>query len=324
MSDFNEEDPSQSAGNAMDDEVQAGESDVIMQEDAVVGSEEELEESQPSASRQHGDECQSVESEGEAVLDVDEPSDTSRRQRTLEFSLARLVGTLQDSAKGSGDGSEPRARKFRAGIEPKENAAAEKELEREISKDSFVKMEVIGQFNLGFIIVRLEDDLFIVDQHAADEKYNFEMLQRHTVMETQKLLFPQEVELTAVNEEVLLENMAVFEANGFGFTVDDSRPAGRRVALASVPVTGSSQFGKEDVDELIFMLSDNPHAMCRPSKVQQMFAMKACRKSVMIGTPLTKAAMQKVVGHLGELDHPWNCPHGRPTMRHLVSLASLP
>ena len=75
-------------------------------------------------------------------------------------------------------------------------------LSRVIEKDDFATMEVVGQFNLGFIVVRLRktiainescdpdemDDLFIVDQHAADEKYNFETLQSTTVIQSQKLL----------------------------------------------------------------------------------------------------------------------------------------
>lgn len=44
------------------------------------------------------------------------------------------------------------------------------------------------QFNLGFIIAKNGKDLFIVDQHATDEKYNFEMLQRHTVLQSQQLI----------------------------------------------------------------------------------------------------------------------------------------
>ncbi len=44
------------------------------------------------------------------------------------------------------------------------------------------------QFNLGFIIAKLERDLFIIDQHATDEKYNFEQLQQHTVIQSQKLI----------------------------------------------------------------------------------------------------------------------------------------
>ncbi len=71
-------------------------------------------------------------------------------------------------------------------------------LARVIEKKDFAEMSVIGQFNLGFIIVRRgikkaperpdnADDLFIVDQHAADEKYNFETLQATTKIESQKL-----------------------------------------------------------------------------------------------------------------------------------------
>jgi len=70
-------------------------------------------------------------------------------------------------------------------------------LSRVIDKTDFAEMEVVGQFNLGFIIARrrksialsnrMMDDLFIVDQHAADEKYNFESLQQTTVIRSQKL-----------------------------------------------------------------------------------------------------------------------------------------
>ena len=69
---------------------------------------------------------------------------------------------------------------------------AEEELNKKISKTDFCKMSVIGQFNLGFIIVKLargsQTDLFIIDQHASDEKYNFETLQQHTTIHTQRLI----------------------------------------------------------------------------------------------------------------------------------------
>lgn len=41
---------------------------------------------------------------------------------------------------------------------------------------------------------------------------------------------------------------------------------------------------------------------------------------VMIGTALNVQEMRKLIAHMGEIEHPWNCPHGRPTMRHIVSL----
>ncbi|KIH86858.1 hypothetical protein SPBR_08766 [Sporothrix brasiliensis 5110] len=53
-----------------------------------------------------------------------------------------------------------------------------------------------------------------------------------------------------------------------------------------------------------------------------MFAMRACRSSIMIGKALSRRQMASVLSHMGEMDKPWNCPHGRPTMRHLCSLGA--
>ncbi|XP_054877107.1 mismatch repair endonuclease PMS2 isoform X2 [Poeciliopsis prolifica] len=213
-----------------------------------------------------------------------------------------------------------RYRRFRANISPGENQRAEDELRREISKDMFKKMEIVGQFNLGFIITKLNSDIFMIDQHATDEKYNFEMLQQHTVLQGQRLIVPQKLHLTAVSENVLLENVEIFQKNGFEFLIDEDAQVMERVKLVSLPTSRNWTFGPADIEELIFMLSDSPGVMCRPSRVRQMFASRACRKSVMIGTALSVGEMKKLVIHMGEIEHPWNCPHGRPTMRHLANL----
>uniref|UniRef100_A0AAR2LRN9 MutL C-terminal dimerisation domain-containing protein n=1 Tax=Pygocentrus nattereri TaxID=42514 RepID=A0AAR2LRN9_PYGNA len=188
------------------------------------------------------------------------------------------------------------------------------------TKDMFKEMEIIGQFNLGFIITKLKSDLFMIDQHATDEKYNFEMLQQHTVLKGQRLIVPQNLHLTAVSETTLIENLEIFKKNGFDFLIDEDAPVMERVKLVSLPTSKNWTFGPADIEELIFMLSDSPGVMCRPSRVRQMFASRACRKSVMIGTALNTSEMKKLVVHMGEIDQPWNCPHGRPTMRHLANL----
>lgn len=45
-----------------------------------------------------------------------------------------------------------------------------------------------------------------------------------------------------------------------------------------------------------------------------------CVPQVMVGTALNTTEMKKLVVHMGEIEQPWNCPHGRPTMRHLANL----
>ncbi|ESO84069.1 hypothetical protein LOTGIDRAFT_108533, partial [Lottia gigantea] len=215
-------------------------------------------------------------------------------------------------------------RSFRATISPTDNNSAEEELQREIKKEMFSQMKILGQFNLGFIITKLQDDLFIVDQHATDEKYNFEMLQKNTVLQSQKLIHPQCLELTASNETILVDNLSIFNQNGFEFVINEEAPPTQRIKLTSTPVSKNWNFGKEDIEELLFMLTDSPGTMCRPSRVRMMFASRSCRKAVMIGTALNKTQMKKLVCHMGEIEMPWNCPHGRPTMRHLFNLQMLP
>ena len=92
------------------------------------------------------------------------------------------------------------ARLFRAKISPENNSSAEKELTKNISKDMFKRMEVLGQFNLGFIIAKLDNESFMIDQHASNEKFNFEDQQRNTTIKSQRLFVPQKLELTAANE----------------------------------------------------------------------------------------------------------------------------
>ncbi|XP_061191290.1 mismatch repair endonuclease PMS2-like isoform X2 [Saccostrea echinata] len=257
------------------------------------------------------------------VTSLDMKESLSRRETSVPFSFLKLKEKLKRTSKEKTTDNES-CRRFRAVISPNENQSAEEELQREISKSMFREMEILGQFNLGFIIVKLNNDLFIVDQHATDEKYNFEMFQRHTVIQSQKLIQPQNLELTASNETILMDSLEVFKKNGFDFIIDECAPPMQRVKLTSIPVSRNWTFGKEDIEELIFMLSDSPNVMCRPSRVRQMFASRACRKSIMIGTALKKSEMKRLVCHMGEIDQPWNCPHGRPTMRHLINLCMVP
>ncbi|XP_059555246.1 mismatch repair endonuclease PMS2 isoform X4 [Myotis daubentonii] len=262
----------------------------------------------------------SVNTQNMPVSQVDVAVKINKKIVPLDFSLSSLTTRVKQLHHQAQRRGEQNYRRFRAKICPGENQAAEEELRKEISKTMFAEMEVIGQFNLGFIITKLDADLFIVDQHATDEKYNFEMLQQHTTLQGQRLIRPQTLNLTAVNEAVLIENLEIFRKNGFDFVIDESAPITERAKLVSLPTSKNWTFGPQDIDELIFMLSDSPGVMCRPSRVRQMFASRACRKSVMIGTALNTSEMKKLIAHMGEMDHPWNCPHGRPTMRHIANL----
>lgn len=284
-------------------------------------------------------------------LDIDE--------ETLKGSLALQEAYLKELAS---DRNTNAAGDFQTGLEADN---AEERLALTIHKGDFGKMKIVGQFNLGFILAvrpsgnstststssphtaipshKLQDDeLFIVDQHASDEKFNFERLQAITTVQSQRLVRPKHLELTAVEEEIVIENQAALEKNGFIVAVDTSgdEPVGSRCQLLALPLSRETTFSPADLEELISLLGDNPTTTSddingeaeregrngggvyvpRPSKVRKMFAMRACRSSIMIGKALSRQQMERVVRHMGEMEKPWNCPHGRPTMRHLCGL----
>ena len=259
----------------------------------------------------------------------------------IQRQMEKLQNTLDRHRSDSHEGDTGAA-----GVHVRETA--EDRLSLTITKEDFERMRIIGQFNLGFILAtRPQDDcsnilsedtstrdqndeLFIIDQHASDEKFNFERLHAETVVQNQRLVQPKPLDLTAVEEEVVIENQVALEKNGFIVEVDESgrEPIGRRCRLVSLPLSKEVVFGLRDLEELIVLLSETPTAsnserggyIPRPSKVRKMFAMRACRSSIMIGKTLTQKQMARVVRNMGTIDKPWNCPHGRPTMRHLVSL----
>ncbi|KAF8367282.1 pms-2 [Pristionchus pacificus] len=199
-------------------------------------------------------------------------------------------------------------------------AAAEEQLRRAIRKSDFADMEIVGQFNSGFIITKLNGHLFIVDQHASDEKANFEKFQKSAVVKNQETIRPQPLSMGAVAETIVRDNIGIFNASGFRFVFPED---GSGAQLVSLPVVHGASFDRKDIDELISSLTVHPGVMVRPSKLNKVFASKACRSSVMIGARLTKEKMKTIVNQLGKLDHPWSCPHGRPTLRHLANLKKL-
>jgi DNA mismatch repair protein PMS2 len=101
--------------------------------------------------------------------------------------------------------------------------------------------EIIGQFNHGFIITRLLDnDLFIVDQHATDEKFRYEEFLNNSKIVSQPLVCAQSLDLDPGKKEILKENLAVLEELGFGIEVADNI----KVKLTKVPHCDRIVLGK--------------------------------------------------------------------------------
>jgi len=156
-------------------------------------------------------------------------------------------------------------------------------IQRKLTKKDFLKMKILGQFNLSFIITKLNDDLFIIDQHASDEKLKFEVLEKFNKTEYQALIFPKPIEITVQVELVVLENLTIFKKNGFTFKLNETKLPGRRLSLITIPSCKRIVFDEDDIIELADKICSNDQEP-KLSKISKMFASRACRSSIMFGT----------------------------------------
>lgn len=260
--------------------------------------------------------------------DDDDNVDQVQQKDGADDAVGQSTGFEKASMAGSGESSE---------IE-----AADRELSRLFRQEWFKQLRVIGQFNRGFIVGQLGREVFIIDQHASDEKYNYERLQATTQLQRQALVMPRRLEMSAEDELIVVQYLKVLNASGYDIRYHASNVPTNRLTLHSQPVSKHIVFGEDDLFEIVYMLksgfykngteinngngssniSGSSTLKIKPPRVQAMLASRACRKSIMIGTALHRREMKQVLENLSGILHPWTCPHGRPTMRHLCTLPS--
>ena len=192
------------------------------------------------------------------------------------------------------------------------------QITKNLTKTDFSKMKVIGQFNKSFIITKLENNLFLIDQHAADEITRFEKFTKSCKLKTQILTVPINLNLSEVEIEYFKENAEMFIKNKF-------KPNDDFTKLTTLPTFEDYQLDVNDFRELLsIVMNDNmPRQFIdelKPRKIRKRLAYKACRTAVMAGDALETKVMEQVVRGLAVLEKPWNCPHGRPTCRHLTTV----
>lgn len=254
--------------------------------------------------------------------------DTPSKNKILKTKIAEIdLNTIKaDFMKIHKKTLNSQCTKFTAQLTPSDNEKAEEELDKELKRHMFKDMKIIGQFNLGFIITKINFDLFIIDQHATNERYNYENLQQNTVINTQQLVNPYDLEFTSITELIIKDNLSVFKQHGFTFSYDENAAPGKRFRLLTVPYTKDWFGGKDDVEELINIICETPIKLSNDYKLKslkKLFASRACRSSIMIGKKLSFVMMKEVVAQMSDLKNPWHCAHHRPTIRHLINMKTM-
>eukprot|EP00796_Vickermania_ingenoplastis_P004165 gene4165-3006_t len=290
----------------------------------------------------------------EVVYDTGRCGDdgSGRLQLPMPMPGIRSLWRRRPAAPSTAAPASPRlgsSRKRRRGADAGAGLAAQDgtTLEQLFSKASFLEMAVHGQFNMGFIICSVPAPsgsvLMVVDQHASDEKANYEQLVRAYAPRPQPLVIPVVLSLDAEEVRLGLEHRDVLQRqHGFQVSAVEQIVDGEvrlnptRLRVLAVPTLPYDTVHPTAITELLQHLhrygtltttsTSTSTSGGAPPPIQlravwHSLATKACRSSIMIGTALQQHEMERIVRRLSTLRHPWSCPHGRPTLRCLGDVA---
>ncbi len=184
--------------------------------------------------------------------------------------------------------------------------------EKKLISDAPIKeYTIIGQIFDTYWLISLDNDLYIVDQHAAHEKVNFEKLlniyEEKEGSFSQLMNPPLVINLSSMEEEVLLKYMEVF--NKAGFEIEEFGIGS--YALRSTPL---DLYGLKE-DELFHALLNElseKDGIFTPEAVIAKLASMSCKAAIKGGQRITYTEMGNLMKQLMTLKNPYNCPHGRP------------
>jgi DNA mismatch repair protein MutL len=183
--------------------------------------------------------------------------------------------------------------------------------------DSLPPLRVLGQLHETYVVAEAPDGLVLIDQHAADERVNYERL-RDTFADgadAQALAEPVRVELTA-REAALFDDFADDLAE-IGFRAE--RAGEREVTVESVPAVFDAALDPDLLRDALSAFAGDAAAGDEPvtDVVDELLADLACYPSVTGNTSLTEGRVVDLLDRLDACANPYACPHGRPVVIRL-------
>ena len=181
-----------------------------------------------------------------------------------------------------------------------------------LTKDARRRHRIIGQLFETYWMVEYEDKLFIIDQHAAHEKVLYEKnMERISKKQfASQSLSPPIILTLSVEEAEILERYAE-QIAAFGYEVEPF--GGKEYAVTAVP----ADFADIDVKMMFLeMLDDfaNISGSDSPNAILEKVASMSCKAAVKGNQHLSRAEAERLIDELLELENPYHCPHGRPTI----------
>ena len=226
--------------------------------------------------------------------------------------------SFQGRAASAGGGEqvvfESADREFSPHAEP-ETRAADDSVEPAAAPSPFAALQqrrFLQVHNL-YLLFEGEDGIVVVDQHALHERVLYERFRaRHDdrALAVQRLLVPDVVEVEEADKEWLLSGQEALAAQGF--LIEDFGAGA--VAIQGIPAVLGRANPKKVVETFLDGVGE---AESRPSAreaIVERFHSMACRAAVMSGDRLSEVEIAALLEEAQTLEHPHNCPHGRPTV----------
>lgn len=181
-----------------------------------------------------------------------------------------------------------------------------------LSEKARIHHRLIGQLFDTYWLIQYGNQLYIMDQHAAHEKVNYERLMeayRKKERITQFVSPPMVISLTRAEEAILEEFKSEFER--IGFTIEPY--GGREYAISEIP---ANLYGINEKELFLEMLSDleDRGSMQLSELIASKLASMSCKAAIKGGQKISFQEADALVSQLLTLENPYACPHGRPTI----------
>jgi len=245
--------------------------------------------------------------------------ETGNRPKTQEPEKPMAAMTREESTEKCREKTESPANALDSGLvmpEKTEKQEPAQQLdffeEKLLEPKSRLHHKLIGQLFDTYWLVEFHDQLFIIDQHAAHEKILFEktMTALKNREYTSQIVNPPIILTLGSEEGVLLEKyMSYF--TGMGFEIEPF--GGKEYAVRSVPDNLFSIAKKDLLMEMLDSLSDDIFKG-NPDIIYERVASMSCKAAVKGNNRLSFEEADCLIDQLLELENPYACPHGRPTI----------
>jgi DNA mismatch repair protein MutL len=183
--------------------------------------------------------------------------------------------------------------------------------------ETLPSMRVLGQFKDTYIVGETAEGLVLIDQHAADERINYERLRESLDGDTttQALAEPVQVEVTAQEAALFSAHTDALAQLGFQAEQTGDHTLTVRTVPSLVAEAADPAFIREVLSELV--TGEAAAAETVEAAADALLADLACYPSVTGNTSLTEGSVVDLLARLDECENPYACPHGRPVVIEL-------